>query len=120
MDCAENIGAPWLTRVDDAVQSFAMSTSPTTEDVVRLRMQLQASEAELELKDAELRACKPRNRHGDISPESSEYIPALQEALRSLKADTWQFQEQHVADCEKRRRLQQEQREQRSGTVVMN
>lgn len=58
-----------------------MAPSSETGDVQALRDELRAAEAELELKDQELRSCNPRG------PQSCEDCEALQEELASLQKD---------------------------------
>lgn len=60
-----------------------MAPPSETEDVQALREELRAAEAELELKDQELRSCNPRG------PHSCEDCDALQEELASLQKEIW-------------------------------
>eukprot|EP00931_Biecheleriopsis_adriatica_P110336 TRINITY_DN84591_c0_g1_i1.p1 TRINITY_DN84591_c0_g1~~TRINITY_DN84591_c0_g1_i1.p1 ORF type:complete len:217 (+),score=52.60 TRINITY_DN84591_c0_g1_i1:55-651(+) len=57
-----------------------------SDDVLALRQQLKAAEAELELKDLELRSCNPRGPHScDDTAALREELQVLQRELESLR-----------------------------------
>jgi len=76
------------------------------EEVVLLRLELQTAEAELELKDAEVRACRPYTSCRDTGAAAPRGLEALREELRSLDAEVWKLQEQCLTEADRQRALQ--------------
>lgn len=80
------------------------------EEVALLRLELQTAEAELELKEAEVRACRPYTSCSDAGA-APRGVETLREELRSLDAEVWKLQEQCLAEADRQRALQADRRQ---------